>query len=309
MHELCARLGVESIGGNTYNEIRRIAEDNNIKLSFTFHIKPYEKPHKRKIEEMLVYGSRIKSQSLKNKLFRSGLKEERCERCGRTDWEGGKIPLELHHINGDRKDNRIENLQILCRNCHGQTDNFCGKNTNKIRRILSNEYGAQNEEIHVSEHHFKELAAVYSRKEIAEQLGVSRSSVDWLFKKCNIKVTEEWKDSMVKDDDNKVARCPECGRLFIKNTNEQIYCGNMCAHKASAKTQPNKEQLSEALLRCKNFLQVSHYYGVSFTAIKKWCKKYGLPCHKQELVEYKKAHENPSVVELVDTSALRADGQ
>ena len=45
--------------------------------------------------------------------------------CGYTE------NLELHHINGDHYDNRIENLQILCPNCHAKTDNYRGRNTSK----------------------------------------------------------------------------------------------------------------------------------------------------------------------------------
>ena len=51
-----------------------------------------------------------------------------CERCKLAQWCNNSIPLELHHINGVHSDNRIENLQLLCPNCHALTDNYRGKN-------------------------------------------------------------------------------------------------------------------------------------------------------------------------------------
>lgn len=73
-------------------------------------------------------GSRlIHSANLIKKLFNDGIKERRCERCGLSEWCGNPIPLELHHINGNRYDNHLENLQILCPNCHALTDNYRGK--------------------------------------------------------------------------------------------------------------------------------------------------------------------------------------
>ena len=54
-----------------------------------------------------------------------GVKEE-CVLCGQNNsWNGMKLVLQLDHINGNNKDNRIENLRILCPNCHTQTETFC----------------------------------------------------------------------------------------------------------------------------------------------------------------------------------------
>lgn len=80
------------------------------------------------IEELLVRGRRCNRGHLRGRLLKAGLKEERCEECGITDWRGQSIRLTLHHINGDGYDNRLENLAFLCPNCHSQTPNFSGRN-------------------------------------------------------------------------------------------------------------------------------------------------------------------------------------
>ena len=72
----------------------------------------------------------MKSTHLKSRLFREGYKEERCEECGIDEWNGLPIVLELDHINGDNSDNSLENLKILCPNCHSQTPTFRGRKDN-----------------------------------------------------------------------------------------------------------------------------------------------------------------------------------
>ena len=81
------------------------------------------------IQEILVeHSTYVNTNHLKQRLFKEGLKERKCECCGNSEWMEKPIALELHHVNGIKDDLRIENLQILCPNCHAFTDNYRGKN-------------------------------------------------------------------------------------------------------------------------------------------------------------------------------------
>jgi DNA-binding CsgD family transcriptional regulator len=80
------------------------------------------------IEELLTTGRRTNRAHLRKRLLKAGLKEESCERCNLTEWRGQPLRVTLHHINGDGYDNRLENLEFLCPNCHSQTPNYSGRN-------------------------------------------------------------------------------------------------------------------------------------------------------------------------------------
>ncbi len=77
---------------------------------------------------VLVNGRLFRTGHLRQRLIAEGHKQARCERCGGTEWNGQAIPLELDHINGRRDDNRLENLRLLCANCHAQTPTYRGRN-------------------------------------------------------------------------------------------------------------------------------------------------------------------------------------
>ena len=76
----------------------------------------------------------ISSYKLKEKLIRDGLKKDECEYCGVSIWYGVKIPLELHHKNGDHLDNSYENLVILCPNCHSIQEGNSGANVGRYNK-------------------------------------------------------------------------------------------------------------------------------------------------------------------------------
>lgn len=84
----------------------------------------------------------------RKRLVEEGIKEEKCECCGLSEWMGKPIPLELHHKDFNHYNNNIDNLQILCSNCHMQAHNYnsCNKNnlsasdeSQKVESSLTNQ--------------------------------------------------------------------------------------------------------------------------------------------------------------------------
>jgi hypothetical protein len=86
------------------------------------------RPRAIPLDQLLVRGKNRGRENLKLRILRAGIKQNSCEECGISTWRDKSLSLALHHINGDGKDNRLENLMLLCPNCHSQTPNFGVKN-------------------------------------------------------------------------------------------------------------------------------------------------------------------------------------
>ena len=140
LRDTLLRLGLNATGGNYLLAQTRI---KSLGLS-TEHwtrqgwAKGTSNPGKnaRSIQDYLVKDSldMISSDKLKKRLYREGLLAEICSKCGIKDWLGQSLALHLDHINGVHTDNRLENLRILCPNCHSQTNTYAGKNKHKYIR-------------------------------------------------------------------------------------------------------------------------------------------------------------------------------
>ena len=131
--EVLEKLGVPRQGNNT-STLKNILISNNIDYShFTGRARVYETTYIQ-ASEYLDNSKKIKSSKLKEKLLKENLIENKCALCGIDSWKGKSLTLQLHHIDGNHENNNLENLQLLCPNCHSQTDNYCGtanSNTSK----------------------------------------------------------------------------------------------------------------------------------------------------------------------------------
>lgn len=125
------QLGLRPIGGN-YKTIHRLILKNNLNTyHFTgqgWNVGLQFRPQKEySNEEIFKENSNYKSSWRLREKFLLLKGERKCDKCNNSVWLDEPIPLEIHHINGINTDHRIENLQLLCPNCHAQTDNYRGK--------------------------------------------------------------------------------------------------------------------------------------------------------------------------------------
>lgn len=133
--QVLSKMGAK-VNGSNYSTLKSKIKEYGIDISHMLH-----QGHnfgktwtaKRNMEDILVENSSYtNTHNLKTRLWKTNLLKKECYECGITEWRGKPAPLQLDHINGIRSDNRIENLRILCPNCHSQTDTWTGKN--KLRK-------------------------------------------------------------------------------------------------------------------------------------------------------------------------------
>lgn len=265
--QLAGKVGYnsESTNGTAYRAAHQMVDELGLDVShFTGQgwnkgIYDYSK---------FCYGKKLKGSSALKAI--SALRGRKCECCGLETWNNEPIPLQIHHIDGDNLNNELDNLQLLCPNCHAQTDNYCGKN--KVTKNISDEEFV--EALRNSDNIHQALVKLDNDQgrmyERAYQL-IDKYNIDMPSK--NIKK-------------KKVNYCCDCGKEIKDEATRCRSCTVERRRIDCINEKPvTRDELKE-LIRTVPFVKIGKQFNVSDNSIRKWCKLFGLPSTSSDIKAY-----------------------
>lgn len=245
--DLCRKVGIKPTGGN-FRTLKYYILMFELSIGH-FQNKPKSIAKKKELKEILKEDVFYSSHKLKLRLIKEGLKERKCEICNLTNWMEHPISLELHHKNGNNLDNRIENIEIICPNCHANTDFYRGKN--------------------------KAVSASFEKKRVEcgklKETLMDNATGNLEPSQINNLEGAETKHRTPKS----IKICKNCG---IKLSHNDKFCSTECYRDFVRKENniPKVPELLEKFKELHSFIRVGKFYNVSDNAVKKWCIRYGI---------------------------------
>ncbi len=252
--EVLIKMGRSANSGSNRMIISLYIKEHDIDIS---HFNTGDSVHKRTPKDIFVANSTI-TQSVMRKYYKRGnYSEYKCAICGQEPfWNGQELVLTLDHINGTSNDHRLENLRWICPNCDRQLPT----------------YGAKRKKIHT-----------YCKRCGVE---ISHKNKSGLCKNCY------WEHAQSKSDNDSVRKvgnrtvkmksCPQCGAQIYNSATTCLEC----YHKKSRTVKrPDKLEFAK-MVKELGFEAVGATYGLSGKSVQKWCKSYGIPHTKKELIAW-----------------------
>lgn len=121
-------------GGHTYRECRE--KFGFCAEAWTLAVNRGElKARARQMPLQMLLTTSTSRKAIKARLLAAGLLQNICQTCGLREWQDKPIQMHLDHINGVKDDHRLENLRMLCPNCHSQTETYGGRNLKRKQRL------------------------------------------------------------------------------------------------------------------------------------------------------------------------------
>ena len=256
--QLAEKCGYQKDSGSGITIVKQMCLDKSFDTS---HFSSKLTKDEVNVEKVFVQGYKSR-ETLKRNLI--ALRGHQCECCKLTKWNGKDIPLQVHHKDGDGLNNLLENLQLLCPNCHAQTDTYCGKNKSKS----------------ISDDML--IEALKNSENIHQALLKVGSTDGRLYERAYDLLSLDGVSLKEKAEAEKQKSCAMCGNKISKNA---TYC-EKCIHIVQQKTtRPSRDDLKK-MIREKSFLAIGREFDVSDNTIRKWCIAYGLPFKRKAIDAY-----------------------
>lgn len=249
--------------GVHYSTLKTFALKNNI-------FKPNQSKRGtrvKKIEELLVDDAPVNSSYLKQRLIEEKVFDYVCFECGIKKWNNKDIVLELDHIDGDRVNNKINNLRLLCPNCHSQTLTFRNRDNKNNVLSIKNEFIV---ECFNKSNSFNEFCNNLGLKNRGNRMITLINRLGYL----GLKFEKKEKNINIKKlkKTNKKNFCNICDKK-ISNSSKFNLCVECSKIKQRKVERPSLEILLKEIEKF-GYCAAGRKYGVSDNAIRKWINYY-----------------------------------